>query len=138
MSMMRLARIVRVANDLDASVRSLPRPWRNAQASSNASQIVRVLLNSNASGFQPSRKLLTPDMLRCESGGALERVLRCSGLKARSLCDGGSITQRLRPPQSEVELQFCDDPQIGHALRCQNATDGCRIPLTNVIGGHAQ
>src|SRR5215813_6819157 len=49
--MMRLARIVRVANDLDASVRSLPRPWRNAQASSNATQIVRVLLKSNASGF---------------------------------------------------------------------------------------
>src|SRR5215467_3380191 len=49
--MMRLARIVRVATDLDASVNSLPRPWRNAQASSNATQIVRVLLKSNASGF---------------------------------------------------------------------------------------
>src|SRR5262249_40275660 len=49
--MMRLARIVRVATDLDASVSSLPRPWRNAQASSNATQIVRVLLKSNASGF---------------------------------------------------------------------------------------
>src|SRR5437870_3030382 len=48
--MMRLARIVRVANDLDASVRSLPRPCKNAQASSNASQIVRVLLKLNASG----------------------------------------------------------------------------------------
>ena len=71
-------------------------------------------------------------MLRCESGGVL------SGLKARSLCDGGSITKRLRPPQSEVELQFCDDPQIAHALRCQNAADGCRIPLTSVVGSHAQ
>src|SRR5262249_23964207 len=49
--MMRLARIVRVATDLDASVSSLPRPWRNAQASSNATQIVRVLLKLNASGF---------------------------------------------------------------------------------------
>src|SRR5262249_51814541 len=49
--MMRLARIVWVASDLDASVRSLPRPCKNAQVSSNASQIVRVLLNSNASGF---------------------------------------------------------------------------------------
>src|SRR6478736_2415152 len=48
--MMRLARIVYVASDLGASVRSLPRPCKNAQASSNASQIVRVLLNSNASG----------------------------------------------------------------------------------------
>src|ERR1700756_5279451 len=48
--MMRLARIVCVASDLGACVRSLPRPCKNAQASSNASQIVRVLLNSNASG----------------------------------------------------------------------------------------
>src|SRR6516164_7362857 len=88
--------------------------------------------------FQPSRKLLTPDILRCESGGTLKTVLRCSGLKARSLCDGGSITQRLRSPQSEVELQFCDDPHIAHALRCQNAADGCRIPLTNIVGSHAQ
>src|SRR2546423_10982104 len=49
--MMRLARIVRVATDLDAFVSSLPRPWRSAQASSNATQIVRVLLKLNASGF---------------------------------------------------------------------------------------
>src|SRR5215471_3023996 len=77
-------------------------------------------------------------MLRCESGVTLKRVLRCSGLKARSLCDGGSITQRLRPSQSEVELQFCDDPQIAHALRCQNAAGGCRIPLMNVVGSYAQ
>src|SRR5262249_7948747 len=49
--MMRLARIVCVASDLGACVRSLPRPCNSAQASSNASQIVRVLLNSNASGF---------------------------------------------------------------------------------------
>src|SRR6266404_5837419 len=49
--MMRLARIVCVASELDGSVKSLPRPCKNAQASSNASQIVRVLLNSNASGF---------------------------------------------------------------------------------------
>jgi hypothetical protein len=51
-SMMRLARIVRVATDLDASVSSLPRPWSNAQASSNATQIVRVLLKLNASGVR--------------------------------------------------------------------------------------
>src|SRR6516225_7992503 len=49
--MMRLARIVRVASDLGACVRSLPRPCKNAQASSNATQIVRVLLKSNASEF---------------------------------------------------------------------------------------
>src|SRR6516162_6785512 len=48
--MMRLAKIICVASDLDGSVRSLPRPCKNAQALSNASQIVRVLLNSNASG----------------------------------------------------------------------------------------
>src|SRR6516162_3445745 len=48
--MMRLARIVRVARDWDA-VRSQPRPCKNAQASSNASQMLRVLLDSNASGF---------------------------------------------------------------------------------------
>src|SRR6476620_9841677 len=49
--MMRLARIVCVTSDLGACVRTLPRPCKNAQASSNASQVVRVLLNSNASGF---------------------------------------------------------------------------------------
>src|SRR5690349_9417486 len=48
---MRLARIVCVASELDASVRPLPRPFKNAQASSNATQIVRVLLKSNASRF---------------------------------------------------------------------------------------
>src|SRR6516225_974300 len=48
--MMRLARIVRDASDLDGSVRSLPTPCKNVQASSNASQTVRVLLKSNASG----------------------------------------------------------------------------------------
>src|SRR6266566_8801615 len=47
--MMRLARIVRDVSDLDGSVRSLPTPCKNAQASSNASQTVRVLLKSNAS-----------------------------------------------------------------------------------------
>src|SRR5215468_9743132 len=49
--MMRLARIVRAASDLGGSVRSLSRSCKNAHASSNASQIVRVLLNSKASGF---------------------------------------------------------------------------------------
>ena len=75
--------------------------------------------------------LVMIDMLRCESGGTLKR-LRCSGLKARSLCDGGSITQRVRPPQSEVQLQFCDDPPIAHTLRCQNAADEM------FVGSHAQ
>src|SRR5215813_7661494 len=49
--MMRLARIVCVASDLGPCVRSLPRPCKSVQASSNASQIVRVLLKLNASGF---------------------------------------------------------------------------------------
>src|SRR6516162_6464137 len=49
--MMRLARIVCVASDLGACVRSLPGPCKSAQASSNASQIVRVLLKLNANGF---------------------------------------------------------------------------------------
>src|SRR5215510_13663951 len=133
--MMRLARIVRVAIDLDASVSSLSRPWRNAQASSNATQIVRVLLKSNASGFSTitqtphARHASVRERRHARKGAEMQWI------KARSLCDGGSITQRLRPPQSEVELQFCD---VAHALRCQNAADGCRIPLTNVVGSHAQ
>src|SRR5262249_16052501 len=78
-------------------------------------------------------------MLRCENTeGRSKGVPRCSGLKARSLCDGGSITQKLRPPQSEVELEFCDDPQIAHALRCQNAGDGGRIPGSCVWRGIAR
>src|SRR5262249_27192135 len=77
-------------------------------------------------------------MLQCEKEGRSKGVPRCSGLKARSLCDGGSITQKLRPPQSEVELEFCDDPQIAHALRCQNAADGCRIPASCVSRGIAR
>src|SRR6266511_3139293 len=64
--MMRLARIVRDASDLDGAVRSLPTPCNNAQASSNASQIVRVLLNSNASGVltmtQPHTDALKPSV----------------------------------------------------------------------------
>src|SRR5215471_9275513 len=98
--MMRLARIVRVATDLDASVSSLPRPWRNAQASSNATQIVRVLLKLNASGF--STMTQTPH--------ARYASVRERRLKARSLCAGGSITNRLRAPRLEVELPFCHDP----------------------------
>src|SRR5215471_1611884 len=49
--MMRLASIDCATSDLGACVRSLPRPCKNAHASSNASQIVRVLLKSNASVF---------------------------------------------------------------------------------------
>src|SRR5262249_12160481 len=104
--MMRLARIVRVATDLDASVSSLPRRWRNAQASSNATQIVRVLLKLNASRF--STMTQTPHARYASVRRS--RVLRCSRLKARSLCAGGSITNRLRALRLEVELQFCDDP----------------------------
>jgi hypothetical protein len=33
------------------------------------------------------------------------------------------------PAKSEVELQFCDDPQIAHALRCQNAADEMFLPI---------
>src|SRR5262249_2181593 len=127
--MMRLARSVCVASELDGSVRSLPRPCKNAQASSNASQIVRVLLKSKASGFSTMTQTPHADMLRCESGRTLKRVL-CGGFQARSLCDSGSITWRLRPPQSEVELQFCDDPPIAHALRCPNAADECSSAVT--------
>src|SRR5215468_10956261 len=110
--MMRLARIVRVASDLGACVRSLPRPRKNAQASSNASQIVRVLLNSNASGFStitqtPHARHATERERRDARKGPVMKWI-----EARSLCDSGSITRRLRSPQSEVELQFCDDPQI--------------------------
>lgn len=34
-----------------------------------------------------------PNVLRLRERGALKWVLRCSGLKARSLCDGGSINE---------------------------------------------
>src|SRR5262249_2299205 len=68
-------------------------------------------------------------MLRCESGGVLKGIARCSERKARSLCDGGSTTRSLRPPKSEVQLQFCDDQPLLAPLRCQNAADECRIPL---------
>ena len=61
-------------------------------------------------------------MLRRENGGTLKGVLRCSGLRARSLCDGGSISQRLGPPQSEVELQFVTIRKL--LTRC-----GARMPL---------
>src|SRR5262249_20384473 len=105
--MMRLARIVCVASDLGACVRSLPRPCKSVRASSNASQIVRVLLKLNANGFSAMRQSPHADVLRCENGGTLK-----SGLEARSLCDGGSITRRLRPPQSEVQLQFCDNQPL--------------------------
>jgi len=54
----------------------------------------------------------------------LKGIARCSELKARSLCDGGSITPRLRPQQSEVELQFCDDQPL--LARC-----GAKMPLTD-------
>src|SRR5262249_36377539 len=36
----------------------------------------------------------------------------------------------MAPPQSEVELQFYDDRQIAHALRCQNAADECSSAVT--------
>src|SRR5215475_13998809 len=108
--MMRLARIVRVATDLDASVSSLPRPWRNAQASSNATQIVRVLLKLNASGF--STMTQTP---HARYASVRER----RDAKARSLCAGGSITNRLRAPRLEVELQFCDDPYGAAVPECR-------------------
>src|SRR5215471_10553048 len=134
--MMRLARIVCVASDLGACVRSLPRTCKSVQVSSNASQIVRVLLKLNASGFSTMTQSPHARHARCENTeGRSKGVPRCSGLRARSLCDGGSITQKLRPPQSEVELEFCDDPQIAHALRCQNAADGCRIPASCVSRG---
>src|SRR5215471_15760958 len=123
-SMMRLARIVRVASDLGACVRSLPRPCKHAHASSNASQIVRVLLNSNASGFSTMPQPRHAEMVRRESGGVLKGIARCSERKARSLCDGGSITRRLRPPKSEVQLQFCDDQPL-------LARYGARMPLTS-------
>src|SRR5262249_16458236 len=79
-----------------------------------------------------------PTCFGARTEGRSKGVPRCSRLKARSLCDGGSITQKLRPPQSEVELEFCDDPQIAHALRCQNAADGCRIPASCVSRGIAR
>src|SRR5215831_15085965 len=56
--MMRLARIVWVASDLGPCVRSLPRPCKSAQASSNASQIVLAKLKRQRSFDHDA-----PDML---------------------------------------------------------------------------
>src|SRR6266487_1963051 len=64
---MRLASILRDASDLDGSVRSLPIHCKNAQASSNASQTVRVLLKLNITQSPHA------DMLRCESRRTLKR-----------------------------------------------------------------
>jgi len=47
-------------------------------------------------------------------------------MAARSLGSYGRHSRKSR-------LQFCDDPQIAHALRCQNAADGCRIPASICI-----
>src|SRR5262249_9961023 len=98
--MMRLARIVCVASDLGACVRSLPRTCKSVQASSNASQIVRVLLKLNASGF--STMTQSPHARHASVREGRDGQKECRDA-ARSLCDGGSITQKLRPPQSEVE-----------------------------------
>src|SRR5262249_55128851 len=122
--MMRLARMVRVASDLGACVRSLPRPCKNVHASSNASQIVRVLLNSNASGFSTMPQPPHARDASAREQRSAQGIARCSERKARSLCDGGSITRRLRPPKSEVQLQFCDDQPL-------LARYGARMPLTS-------
>src|SRR5262249_47993087 len=63
-------------------------------------------------------------------GGTLKRFFGGRGWRARALADRGAISWRLAPPQLEVELQFCDDPQIAHALRCQNAADECSSAVT--------
>src|SRR6516162_2308006 len=121
--MMRLARIVRVAGDLDASVRSLPTPCNNAQAPSNASQIVCVLPRSNASGV--STMIQSP---HARHASVRERTDAQKGPAMQWI--GGPVALRRRLDHSEAtpatvgsQLQFCDDPQIAHALRCQNAAD---------------
>src|SRR5262249_5924184 len=110
--MMRLARIVCVASDLGTGIIE-----RIANRTCLAEIKRQRIFDHDAISSRPT-------CFGARTEGRSKGVPRCSGLKARSLCDGGSITQKLRPPQSEVELEFCDDPQIAHALRCQNAADG--------------
>src|SRR5215813_7876105 len=96
--MMRLARIVRVARDLDASVRSLPRPCKNAQASSNASQILRVLLDSNASGFStisqtPQARQSARERRDAQRGAAMQWIKGPVALRLRlDLSEASSAT----------------------------------------------
>src|SRR5262249_20365874 len=66
---MRLASIDCAASDLGACVRSLPRPCKSAHAASNASQIVRVLLKSNASGFSTIPQTLRPTCFSARAEG---------------------------------------------------------------------
>src|SRR5215471_18916386 len=125
--MMRLARIVCVASDLDGSVRSLPRPCNSAQASSNASQIVRVLLNSNASGA-----LTMTQLPHARHAPVRERTDAQKGPVMKWI--GGPVALRQRLDQSQATPAtvgstaiVCDDPQIAQERR-----------LRMFAGSHAQ
>src|SRR5947207_3634819 len=115
--MMRLARIVRDASDLDGSVRSLPTLCKNAQASSNASQIVRVLLKSNASGVST----MTPSP-HARHASVRERTDAQKGPVMKWI--GGSVALRRRLDHSEATpatvgspSTVCDKP-----LQCSDAS----------------
>src|SRR5436190_15831200 len=90
--MMRLARIVR---DLDGPSKSLPTLCKNAQASSNASQIVRVLLKSTASGVST----MTPSP-HARHASVRERTDAQKGPVMKWI--GGSVALRRRLDQSEA------------------------------------
>src|SRR6516165_2651404 len=94
--MMRLVRIVCVASDLGACVRSLPRTCKSVQVSSNASQIVRVLLKLNASGF--STMTQSPHARHAsvrEHGGTVKRSAAMQWIK-------GPVALRWRLDHSEA------------------------------------
>src|SRR5262249_17253393 len=110
--MMRLARIVRDATDLDGSVRSLPTPCNNVQAS-NASQSVRVLLKSNASGVSTmtqsphARHGSVRERRDAQKGPLMSGIGGPVSLR-RWLDHSGATLPTLRSPH----LQFCDHPQL--------------------------
>src|SRR5215471_13361189 len=111
--MMRLARIVRDASDLDGSVRSLPTPCKNTQASSNASQIVRVLLKSNASGVST----MTPSP-HARHASVRERTDAQKGPMMKWI--GGPVALRRRLDHSEATPATVGSPSRSKDARVRS------------------
>jgi hypothetical protein len=122
--MMRLARIVRVASELDGSVKSLPRPCKNAQASSNASQIVRVLLNSNASGF--STMTQTP---HARDASVRERTDTQKGPVMQWIAGSVALRQRLDHLEATSATVGSRATVLSPCANCSHC--GVTMPLTS-------
>src|SRR5260370_36979757 len=134
--MMRLARIVRDASDLDGSVRSLPTPCKIAQAPSNASQTVPVLLKSNASGVST----MTPSP-HARHASVRERTDAQKGPVMKWI--GGPVALRRRLDHSEATPATLGSPPTvyrpaGHARTAtwQRATRACLSPVNHGCPNH--